>query len=95
MDQADAEWARILTEASTQHAFLRPVHVLAMACAMKRPIVVYADTTTCDAWIVPIASVPFAGVYLPFLCEPAVCSKQPLALVYDSSHFVPLVACTH
>ena len=25
-----------------QNAFLRPVHVLAMACVMKRPIVMYA-----------------------------------------------------
>lgn len=81
--QADAEWARLTAEARTQGAFLRPVHVLALACALRRPIVLYADSA---------AAREFGGLYLPLLCEPSACVKQPLALVYDASHFMPLVA---
>ena len=29
---------------------------------------------------------------LPFLCAPEVCSTQPLCMVFDSAHFMPLVA---
>lgn len=81
-EQAEAEWERHLDEARTQNAFLRPVHVLAMACVMKRPIVMYADKVLHNAWGEAVGRVPFAGVYLPFLCEPNVCSRQPLAMVY-------------
>ena len=80
-DQEEAEWKRVLQEARTQNTFLRPVHVLAMACVLKRPIVMYSDTVTRDAWNVPIAPVPFFGIYLPFLVPPEECSKQPLVLV--------------
>jgi hypothetical protein len=82
----------VLQEARTQNTFLRPVHVLAMACVLKRPIVMYSDTVTRDAFNVPIAPVPFFGIYLPFLVAPEECSKQPLVLVFDAAHFMPLVA---
>lgn len=91
-DQEEAEWKRVLQEARTQNTFLRPVHVLAMACVLKRPIIMYSDTVTRDAFNVPIAPVPFFGIYLPFLVKPEDCSKQPLVLVFDAAHFMPLVA---
>lgn len=91
-DQEEAEWQRVLQEARTQNTFLRPVHVLSMACVLKRPIVLYSDTVTRDAFNLPIAQVPFYGIYLPFVVPPEQCSKQPLVLVFDSAHFMPLVA---
>ena len=47
---------------------------------------------TYDPFGVAIAPVPFYGVYLPFICAAESCSRQPLCLVFDSAHFMPLVA---
>ena len=60
-----------------------------MACVLKRPIVMYSDTVTRDAFNVPIAPVPFFGIYLPFLVPPEQCSKQPLVLVSDHTQPSP------
>jgi hypothetical protein len=64
--QEEAEWQRVLEEARTQNTFLRPVHVLAMACVLRRPIIMcVAHTTTTRttstrsrALLIPPASPP-------------------------------------
>lgn len=65
--QEEAEWQRVLDEARSQNTFLRPVHVLAMACVLRRPIIMYSDKMTYDAFGVPVAPIPFFGIYLPFV----------------------------
>ena len=52
-DQEEAEWQRVLAEARTQNTFLRPVHVLAMACVLKRPIIMYSVSrhNICWFWV--------------------------------------------
>lgn len=67
------------------------IHVLALAHALRRPIIVIAETMLKDAEGVALAPIPFGGVYLPFEVPPWHCHRTPLLLAYHSAHFSPLV----
>lgn len=62
-----------------------------MAHALKRPIIVIAETMLKDAEGVALAPIPFGGVYLPLEVSPTRCHRTPLLLAYHSAHFSPLV----
>lgn len=67
------------------------IHVLTLAHALKRPIIVIAETMLKDADGVALAPIPFGGVYLPLEVPPSRCHRTPLLLAYHSAHFSPLV----
>ncbi|CAK9819657.1 OTU domain-containing protein 7B [Anthophora plagiata] len=93
------EWQTIVDMASpifrnqtaTSYQSLEEVHVLALAHALKRPIIVIAETMLKDAEGVALAPIPFGGVYLPLEVPPSRCHRTPLLLAYHSAHFSPLV----
>lgn len=65
--------------------------MLALAHALKRPIIVIAETMLKDADGVALAPIPFGGVYLPLEVPLSRCHRTPLLLAYHSAHFSPLV----
>ncbi|XP_033341961.1 OTU domain-containing protein 7B [Megalopta genalis] len=93
------EWQTIVDMASpifrnqtaTSYQSLEEVHVLALAHALKRPIIVIAETMLKDAEGAALAPIPFGGVYLPLEVPPSRCHRTPLLLAYHSAHFSPLV----
>ncbi|XP_071863890.1 OTU domain-containing protein 7B isoform X3 [Bombus fervidus] len=93
------EWQTIVDMASpilrnqtaTSYQSLEEVHILALAHALKRPIIVIAETMLKDAEGVALAPIPFGGVYLPLEVSPTRCHRTPLLLAYHSAHFSPLV----
>jgi len=72
-------------------AFLDSVHVLALALALRRPIIILASPMQQDPWGKPLAPIFFRGVYLPFGQPPEHCCRQPLILCFQDAHFMPLV----
>lgn len=93
------EWQTIVDMASpifrnqtaTSYQSLEEVHVLALAHALKRSIIVIAETMLKDAEGVALAPIPFGGVYLPLEVPSSRCHRTPLLLAYHSAHFSPLV----
>ncbi|XP_020278878.1 OTU domain-containing protein 7A-like isoform X2 [Pseudomyrmex gracilis] len=100
-DEAEwlSEWQSIVDMASpairnqtvTSYQSLEEIHVLALAHALKRPIIVIAETMLKDSEGVAFAPIPFGGVYLPLEVLPSRCHRTPLLLAYHSAHFSPLV----
>ncbi|KAG7198188.1 hypothetical protein KM043_005602 [Ampulex compressa] len=94
-----SEWRTLVDMASpifrnqtaTSYQSLEEVHVLALAHALKRPIIIIAETMLKDAEGVALAPIPFGGVYLPLEVPPSRCHRTPLLLAYHSAHFSPLV----
>lgn len=94
-----AEWQGIVDMASvsarntssTSYQSLEEVHILALAHVLQRPIIVMAETMLRDSDGVPIAPIPFGGIYLPLDLPPSRCHRTPLLLAYHSAHFSPLV----
>lgn len=93
-----SEWQSIVDMASptvrnqtTSYQSLEEVHVLALAHALKRPIIVIAETMLKDVHGDAFAPIPFGGVYLPLEVPPSRCHRTPLLLAYHSAHFSPLV----
>ncbi|XP_020278842.1 OTU domain-containing protein 7B-like isoform X1 [Pseudomyrmex gracilis] len=94
-----SEWQSIVDMASpairnqtvTSYQSLEEIHVLALAHALKRPIIVIAETMLKDSEGVAFAPIPFGGVYLPLEVLPSRCHRTPLLLAYHSAHFSPLV----
>ena len=82
-DALRADLARAAADAAEPGTYLEKVHVYALALALRRPLVVYAD---------PREHGSIAGVYLPDLLPAAQpTSRVPLALAYTgvgaSGHF--------
>ncbi|GBP06747.1 OTU domain-containing protein 7B [Eumeta japonica] len=88
---ASAEPRHHLPAAAPYYAGLEQLHVLALAHAMKRPVIVFADVALRDFRGEPIAPIPFGGIYLPVELESTECSRAPLLLAYDAGHFSALV----
>ncbi|EFN78874.1 OTU domain-containing protein 7B [Harpegnathos saltator] len=94
-----SEWQSIVDMASptvrnqtaTSYQSLEEIHVLTLAHALKRPIIVIAETMLKDAQGIALAPIPFGGVYLPLEVPPSRCHRTPLLLAYHSAHFSPLV----
>ncbi|XP_012223326.1 OTU domain-containing protein 7B-like [Linepithema humile] len=94
-----SEWQSIVDMASpairnqtaTSYQSLEEIHVLTLAHALRRPIIVIAETMLKDAEGVALAPIPFGGVYLPLEVPPSRCERTPLFLAYHSAHFSPLV----
>lgn len=89
--QLDREWAEMVEIAGKPNAFLDSVHVLAMAHALRRPIVILASPMQRDPFGVPLTPIFFRGIYLPFECPPERCCRQPLVLCFQDSHFMAVV----
>ncbi|EZA48963.1 OTU domain-containing protein 7B [Ooceraea biroi] len=93
-----SEWQSIVDMASpvtrnqtTSYQSLEEIHVLSLAHALRRPIIIIAETMLKDADGVALAPIPFGGVYLPLEVPPSRCHRTPLLLAYHSAHFSPLV----
>lgn len=94
-----SEWKTIVDMASptvrnqtaTSYQSLEEIHILTLAHALRRPIIVIAETMLKDAEGVALAPIPFGGVYLPLEVPPSRCHRTPLLLAYHSAHFSPLV----
>ena len=71
---------------------LEEVHIFALAHVLRRPIVVIADSAIKNLSGEDLAPIYFGGIYLPLEINPTACSKTPVVLAYDASHFSPLVA---
>ena len=69
--------------------FLEQIHIFVLAQIVRRPIVVFALNKEGEEIS---NSERMDGIYLPILCDIDICSKNPLVLVYHSSHFVPLIS---
>jgi len=90
-EQLNREWADMVDIAGRPNAFLDSVHVLALAHALRRPIVVLASTTHTDPFGEPLTPVFFRGIYLPMERAPEQCCRQPLLLCFQDAHFMPVV----
>jgi len=90
-EQLEREWDEMTEIANKPNAFLDSVHVLAMAHALRRPIVVLASAMQKDPFGIPLTPIFFRGIYLPFERPPRHCCRQPLILCFQDSHFMPLV----
>ncbi|KAL6438070.1 hypothetical protein ACFW04_004369 [Cataglyphis niger] len=94
-----SEWQNIVDMASptirnqtaASYQSLEEIHVLTLAHALRRPIIVIAETMLKDADGIALAPIPFGGVYLPLEVSPLDCHRTPLFLAYHSAHFSPLV----
>ena len=71
---------------------LEEVHIFALAHVLRRPIIVIADNAIKNLSGEDLAPIYFGGIYLPLEINPTACSKIPVVLAYDASHFSPLVA---
>lgn len=89
--QLQREWDEMLDIAGRQNAFLDSVHILAIAHALRRPIVVIADPIHRDPFGVPLTPVFLRGIYVPFEIPPNQCCRQPLILCFQDAHFMALV----
>lgn len=90
-EQLNREWAEMVELAGRPNAFLDSVHVLALANALRRPIVILASATQNDAFGAPLTPDFLRGIYLPLERLPEHCCRQPLFLCFRSAHFMPLV----
>ena len=101
-DEWDREWDEVLHLSSCQerqndssqphYQSLEEIHVFALAHVLHRPVIVISDKYLRDFDNVPIAPIYFGGVYLPLEHHPRKCSKTPLLLTYEASHFSALVS---
>lgn len=89
--QLAREWAEMVDLAGRTGAFLDSVHVLALAHALRRPIVILASPMMRDPFGVPLTPIFFRGIYLPFERQPCNCCRQPLVLCFQDAHFMPVV----
>jgi len=89
--QLGRDWGEMVELASRPKAFLDSIHVFALACALRRPIIVLASSVHRDPFGVPLTPIFFAGIYLPFGHQPALTCRWPLVLCFQDAHFMPLV----
>jgi len=89
--QLAREWAEMVELAGRPSAFLDSVHVLSLAHALRRPIVILASPMQRDPFGVPLTPIFFRGIYLPFERQACNCCRQPLILCFQDAHFMPLV----
>lgn len=102
LSEWDKEWDEVLRLSSCQervsdssqphYESLEEIHVFALAHVLHRPVIVISDKFLRDFDNVPIAPIYFRGVYLPLEHHPTKCSKTPLLLTYEASHFSALVS---
>ena len=71
---------------------LEEIHIFALAHVLKRPIIVISDNAIKNFSGEDLAPIYFGGIYLPLEISATACSKTPVVLAYDASHFSPLVA---
>lgn len=64
---------------------------MALAQAIRRPIIIISKTTLFGADGESMLPIDFGGIYLPLDLQIAECSKAPLVVSYESSHFSALV----
>ena len=71
---------------------LEEIHIFALAHVLRRPVIVIADNAIKNLSGEDLAPIYFGGIYLPLEINATACSKTPVVLAYDASHFSPLVA---
>ncbi|XP_035687593.1 tumor necrosis factor alpha-induced protein 3-like [Branchiostoma floridae] len=99
--QWNGEWTTMVQMASaapnesepnqTRYRPLEEFHIFVLANILRRPIVVFADTSVRDDEGNSWAPIPFGGIYLPLLHTPAECVRSPILLGYNNQHFTPLL----
>lgn len=78
------------TNTNATYDSLEEIHVQALSCVLRRPIIVISDIVLRDINGEALAPISFGGVYLPLDVQ-ADCNKIPLLLAYDMAHFSALV----
>ena len=78
------------TEEDTElfYESLEELHVFILAHVLRRPVIVVADTILKDSNGDALAPIPFGGIYLPLLCEPAECHRYVRGVVSCGSLYV-------
>jgi len=89
--QCATDWAKLLSIASKPGSSLEQLHIFALSHILRRPIIVYGVKYVKSFRGETLGYARYEGVYLPFLWEPAFCSKWPIALGYTRGHFSALV----
>ncbi|UJR13872.1 hypothetical protein I4U23_000880 [Adineta vaga] len=70
--------------------FLEAVHIFSISNMLRRPIIVLAEDVIRNKNGEPISVNDLFGIYLPILSPSNECTREPIVLVYDHSHFCPL-----
>jgi hypothetical protein len=95
---SDTEWEKVCMQAGTNRSFLSNIHIMALASAICRPILLFAPDNAVEGYGYGISGV--GGEFLPFDVSSGSWypveswTGPPLAVVWSSnslSHFVPLV----
>ncbi|CAF3587293.1 unnamed protein product [Adineta steineri] len=71
--------------------FLEAVHIFSIANMIRRPIIVLSEDVIRNKNGEAISVNDLFGIYLPILLAPSDCIHEPIVLVYDHSHFCPLI----
>lgn len=73
-------------ESIYKEIFLQDIHIFSLSNLLKRPIIILSLPIIKD-------SMPsfIRGIYLPLLCQPSECIKEPIVIAYHDFHFCPLV----
>ena len=78
-------------QTATQLHFLEAVHIFSISNMLHRPIIVLAEDVIRNKNGEPISVNDLYGIYLPILSPASECVREPIVLVYDQSHFCPLL----
>lgn len=70
---------------------LESIHLFVAANALKRPIIVLADSIARNVYGQSLQENPIGGIYLPLDTPHQQCHKSPLVIGYSLNHFAPLV----
>lgn len=90
-EQLRRDWEEMVEIAGKPRMHLDTIHILALAHALRRPILVMANRTELDFFGEPLTPIYFSGIYLPLERDTKLCSKQPIVLSFYKNHFSPLV----
>lgn len=78
-------------EVATSLRFLESIHIFCIANMIARPIIVFSEDVVRNKYGEAISFNDLFGIYLPLLNDSKQCSKTPIILAYDQSHFCPLL----
>ncbi|CAF0818810.1 unnamed protein product [Didymodactylos carnosus] len=73
--------------------FLEAVHIFSIANMFCRPIIVLSEHVVRNKHGEAISINDIMGIYLPILSSQNNCTKDPIVIAYDKSHFCPLLTC--
>ena len=71
--------------------YLEAIHVFCVSNMLARPIIIFSEDVVRNKHGEAISFNDLFGIYLPVLVDKSKRIPQPIVLVYDQSHFCPLV----